>query len=349
MEKTPSFPPYKPPVLSRFQALLLNAILLRSSPWIVPFGTGELHITPLPDPASFSPACAVLLEIGGTSWRLELDDTALLLRHEVFFPSQEEAIPLPEERNLPAEVRRALLEALSSPFLAELKKSLNTSFTIQDVDFAPHEEKASCCAAFKAFIPAHDGLAELTALVRLIPLNPEDSSFLAHALQNLPIRSTGPMENTVKTIPLELALESGYLFLQRKEVSLLSREDILLPEVWTMPEKLTLRIQRSNAAPLMAVCTISGGTAAISSPLSEEPEPSMDTPETKDLDVRLSFELDRRIITVGELEALSQGYTFSMNSLGDSSVTIRANGKAIAMGRMVDMGGTLGVQISEIL
>ena len=134
-----------------------------------------------------------------------------------------------------------------------------------------------------------------------------------------------------------------------EEAASLSTEDVLLPEVWTAPENLTLRIRREDAPDLTAPCTVNGMQATLASPLAEEPDASMDTPEIKDIDIRLSFELDRRIITVGELEAITPGYTFSLNGDLASPVTIRANGKAIARGRLVDMDGTLGVQIAETL
>ena len=75
----------------------------------------------------------------------------------------------------------------------------------------------------------------------------------------------------------------------------------------------------------------------------------MENPELNEIDIRLSFELDRRIITVGDLESLTPGYTFTLNCDVMSPVTIRANGKAIARGRLVDLDGTLGVQIAETL
>ena len=75
----------------------------------------------------------------------------------------------------------------------------------------------------------------------------------------------------------------------------------------------------------------------------------MDSTEQNDIDIRLSFELDRRLITVGELASLEPGYVFTMDGSGQSPVTIRANGKAIARGRLVDLSGTLGVQLTETL
>ena len=153
----------------------------------------------------------------------------------------------------------------------------------------------------------------------------------------------------MKTVPLEVALESGYLYISHEEVATLEPEDVLLPEVWTAPDTLILRLRRECAPGLTASCTVNENVVTLASPLSEEPDASMDNSEINNIDIRLSFELDRRIITVGELEALAPGYTFSLNGDMSSPVTIRANGKAIARGRLVDMDGTLGVQIAETL
>ncbi len=70
--------------------------------------------------------------------------------------------------------------------------------------------------------------------------------------------------------------------------------------------------------------------------------------EQNDMDIRLSFELDSRVITAGDLSTLNPGYAFSFGT-EESCVTVRANGKAVAKGRLVDMGGVLGVQLTETL
>lgn len=180
-------------------------------------------------------------------------------------------------------------------------------------------------------------------------LHGRSASVLAERLRHLPLRSRGPLSAVLKSVPLEVAFESGYVLLNLRDAASLAPDDVLLPDVWTAPEQLTLRILRGPAGWLTAPCTFKEGNAVIASPLSEEPEPFMDNPDQKDIDIRLSFELDRRLITVGELETLAPGYTFSLPCDAQTPVTIRANGKAIARGRLVDMNGTLGVQIAETL
>lgn len=342
------YPTFRPPFLSREKALLQNALLLRPSPWHSPFGAGEISLIPLPEAPSFSPACVLDVEIDGTKWQASFDSTAMLLRHEAFADATGQP-PTFDERTLPEEVRRALMESLLEPVLSALQSSLGRHVSIQNAAFGQASAKTAFSAGFKASFSACNGLPELTTFVCLSPLQGESVEVLTGALKGLSVRHDGPLKEALKTVPLEVALESGYLYMGHEEVATLEVEDVLLPEVWTAPETLTLHLRREYAPGLTASCTVNGNSVTLASPLSEEPDASMDNSEINDIDIRLSFELDRRVITVGELEALTPGYTFSLNGDMTSPVTIRANGKAIARGRLVDMDGTLGVQIAETL
>lgn len=70
--------------------------------------------------------------------------------------------------------------------------------------------------------------------------------------------------------------------------------------------------------------------------------------DTGALELVVSFELERRLMSVQDISALSPGYTFAMGSDPLSPVTVRVNGKAVGAGRLVDVQGVLGVQITEL-
>lgn len=342
-------PSFRPPFLSPEKAALQNSLCLRAYPWSTGFGSGSVTLSLLPDIPNFPPACVLDLDMDGTLWQLEADSTAMLLRHDIFRSSENDA-PLPDERLLPAEVRRALLESLLTPTLDLLRSALNRPLSLTDARFSSENqaEHRDVTLGFKADFTG-ENLPDMTVFLRLSPLRKEDAAVLGSAVKAFPVRSDGPLQTVLKGVPLEVTLESGYLLLNAQDVAALGREDVLIPETWTLPETLTLRVRRGAAKDLTAVCDISNGQAVLRSPLSEEPDPLMDNPDLKDMDIRLSFELERRIITVGELESLAPGYTFALESDMNAPVTIRANGKAVARGRLVDMNGTLGVQIAETL
>ena len=350
MAESVYYPTYKAPFLSPERALVQNGLSLRPWPWDAAFGAGEASLSLLPEAPEFSPSCAIALEMDGAAWLLEMDDVSFLLRHSVFTDAEGGNSPDIDERALPDEVRRALLESLLEQPLAALRSCLNRPLLITDVRFSPeHAGKAAFSLGFAARLSACNGLPEQTVFLRLSPGKAEDAAWLATALRALPQRRSGPLSGTLKSVPLEVALESGYLFLKAGQIVSLGVEDVLLPEAWTAPETLTLRLNLGEGKILSALCTVADGMATLSSPLSEEADPAMDSSLQNDIDIRLSFELDRRLITVGELEALTPGYAFSLNCDMQAPVTIRANGKAIARGRLVDMNGVLGVQIAETL
>ena len=69
---------------------------------------------------------------------------------------------------------------------------------------------------------------------------------------------------------------------------------------------------------------------------------------TNELETVISFELERRVINIGDMQSITKGYTFALGSDKDSPVTLRVNGKDMGRGKLVDMDGMLGVQITKL-
>ena len=68
--------------------------------------------------------------------------------------------------------------------------------------------------------------------------------------------------------------------------------------------------------------------------------------DTGELEVTLTFELERRLMTVRDVETLAPGYTFAFGGDALAPVTLYANGKSVGKGRLVDLNGTLSVPAS---
>ena len=59
--------------------------------------------------------------------------------------------------------------------------------------------------------------------------------------------------------------------------------------------------------------------------------------DTGELEVTLTFELERRLMTVRDVETLAPGYTFAFGGDALAPVTLYANGKSVGKGRLVDL------------
>ncbi|MBP3730130.1 MAG: FliM/FliN family flagellar motor switch protein, partial [Mailhella sp.] len=147
-------------------------------------------------------------------------------------------------------------------------------------------------------------------------------------------------------VPLEVCFEAGYVFLNADAASNLQAGDVLMPDTWTPPATIRALFWQGSSACKIMECSFSEGKATISTCLTESDDMENIANE---LEIRLSFELERRMISIADLETLSPGYVFDLECDAQSPVTVRANGKPIALGRIVDINGTIGVQLTQKL
>lgn len=61
--------------------------------------------------------------------------------------------------------------------------------------------------------------------------------------------------------------------------------------------------------------------------------------------IKLTFDLGEREISLGELRSIGAGYVFEMGRDVRHAVTIRANGRSIGEGELVDIDGLIGVSV----
>ncbi|MBF0100932.1 MAG: type III secretion system cytoplasmic ring protein SctQ [Desulfobacterales bacterium] len=67
-----------------------------------------------------------------------------------------------------------------------------------------------------------------------------------------------------------------------------------------------------------------------------------------DLTVQIHFEVGQKEMTLGELKTIQPGYTIDLNGSLEKPVMLRANGKSIGCGEIIQIDQRLGVRILEI-
>lgn len=67
-----------------------------------------------------------------------------------------------------------------------------------------------------------------------------------------------------------------------------------------------------------------------------------------DLNVELTFVVGQTTLTVGDLRNLAVGYTFELFTPAGQGISICANGKDIGKGEIIEVGGHLGVRVTEL-
>ncbi len=160
-------------------------------------------------------------------------------------------------------------------------------------------------------------------------------------------------------VPVRLSLDVGWTDLSFATFRQLEKRDlILLDDCWVVPDgRIFLRAGRQVGLP----AEIEGARIVITGQLEEimyddadddqddDNDNESETEKTLDgIQMRISFDLGQRSMTLGELRKLSPGYVFELGRPVRSAVNIRANGKLIGEGELVDVDGQIAVSILNL-
>ncbi len=344
--------PFRAPALSPLEAHVFNLLCTRAQPWpVVVSGTPctlEAACLAVPVP----PVCAFDAVCGERTWRVELGSLRLLALHPAL-------AGVPPGTALPEALQLAVLDLLAAP-LAELAQSfLNVPLAVRNARMISSAEPAVCALPLLLRVPAgtEPSVEAYPVPIRLCLPDRESALELVERLDALPRRRSLGLAGDV---PIPVSLEAGRMRLSVNELSSLEPEDILLPEAYPAREgRFALRLCAMSRSRAFACSVVEGG-ATILSVLHLEEEPMSDTHDTAaeaapsegvdtgELEVTLTFELERRLMTVRDVETLAPGYTFAFGGDALAPVTLYANGRPVGKGRLVDLNGTLGVQVISL-
>ncbi len=344
---------YTPPPLNPLEARFLNVLLTRDWPRGFDLYGKSCSFTADPWQAPFAAACGLDLEVTGETWRVLFSSAGLLGLH----PAGARIAGSP---GLPEALRLALFELSLAPVLKPLADffGLDKQPSIVAESGEPMAG-AVCSVPLTLCLPDED-----IAVTLYIPGKASAEALLLRLGQRQRKRNPAP------ALWLSVALETGSMLLALPELSALKTGDILLPAAYPgCRGELCLRL-----APDLAIrCSVDEGRATVLGfehalpPLAENEtrrkemadtlpdavaQENTASPETAvnldTLELTVTFELERRLMSIAEIAALTPGYTFTLPADTSGPVTVRANGKALATGRLVDVGGVLGVQLVRL-
>ncbi len=190
-------------------------------------------------------------------------------------------------------------------------------------------------------------------------VDPLGLGFLAGAWKSLPA-SAARNEFTYRDLPVPLRFAIGWTDIDMRQLRELCAGDILVPdECWLKDgSQLMLRAGDGHAFE----CTLNKTTLEVT----EGPRPIMsdslefddqDDDENEggpgdasfdDLPVRLSFDLGERTVTLAELRGIGPGYSFDLGRELRRAVHIRANGKTVGEGELVEIDGRIGIAVVSL-
>lgn len=366
MNAVPTFSPLMLPARDSTRVRLMNAFCRSGLEKRFPLGLVEARACVLAAPAGFTPDVVVTLRVGsgedaaGGRWNIFASSRILLRAHAFFAEPELKGVPLTA---LPSELQAALTEKLLAPVLEHASRALGVAVRFED--FRPARPEELLPASSIAFTLEAAGCPEVV-FAALSPASPNlqggaDADPFIAALEALPRLETGFL--SWEGLPLAVRVVAAEMGLTMEEFVALEPGDVLLPPDW-MPERSALRLDLYSDDRRIASADASLGGHVRNAEDADAGDPASpsnacmiasdfaDVQEktvmiSDDLPVTVTFELENRTVTLGELKSLAPGYVFRLAVDPAAPVTIRANGRAVAKGRLVDVNGVPGVEIVE--
>jgi type III secretion protein Q len=174
-------------------------------------------------------------------------------------------------------------------------------------------------------------------------------------------RLPGKRRRSVDHLPVTWSIEVGRVDLAASRVRALACLDIILANGTGALHEREIRLVNGHDLALTGKAVqpgrfkveniMKGGKDTMKKTSAPSDKSPAATLATADIPVSLVFEIGQIQITIGELQHLQAGYTFSLTESIDMDrpVTIKANGVAIGKGEMVMIDDRLGVRIHEFM
>ncbi|WP_461211043.1 type III secretion system cytoplasmic ring protein SctQ [Desulfocurvus sp. DL9XJH121] len=345
---------YTPPVLSPGELRLHNALAGRDAGFGLAVGGRSWRVEPRPGAADCGLPAVLGVRVGATLWRICLAATQDLY----------EALDIPDDidrGSLPEAVLWGIAEARLENVLRALE-----ALTGESAQFtSPDESPGTPCGCLEFSLASPEGGA-IRGWAH-VPLDARTLEALERVLAKRPRLSHG-----LGVVPLEFCLEAGGMSLALSKLRRLEPGDVLLPEAWhpsagfvyLSAPPLRVRVPWPDTGSGMwsivkeSESSMSEAkneaTAAAQAPDAAQAKEASPLQGIKGglggIEVDVVFEIGRLRLNVEDLETLGEGRTLPLpQSLGPHvPVTILGNGRKLGTGRIVNVGETLGVQVTAL-
>ncbi|GEM75457.1 type III secretion system cytoplasmic ring protein SctQ [Vibrio sagamiensis] len=157
-------------------------------------------------------------------------------------------------------------------------------------------------------------------------------------------KATSYLTNSI-TLPFSLSLGETKLKIEQFQ-SLEKGDVIFFDQCYLSQHQAILKVSNQN----LWRCELDGNTITIlqkDSSMNDTNNLEVLT-DHQQLPVEISFDIGSQTVTLEQLNSLQPGFTFELNQPVNKPVTVRANGKAIGQGELVNVNEHLGVRLLDL-
>ncbi|WP_419658336.1 type III secretion system protein YscQ/HrcQ [Desulfosarcina variabilis str. Montpellier] len=271
----------------------------------------------------------------------------LTLENEFISNTFGEHQSMAELNKIPVYLRNIALEIAAEQILDSFEKYCNCKSTIVESSKIVESEEERIYLQFELLREKDSACFHGS-----IETNPEGMVWFLEKYDQLPSLH----ERKGFQIPLKVNFEIGYTLMSIEEIDGIELNDIILIDNRLSPQKSHVIVNMGDLIIFDGHNNPAGkivlGNKAIQR-IGEDMEKEENKPRRLaepligDIPVKLTFKVGETQITFAELMDLQPGYIFEMNNGLEKPVEIKANGKSVGMGELVEIGDRLGVRVLE--
>lgn len=340
----PPVRPWAAPMVSTHDLLLRNALHLRRQPWTFHW-QGRVLACAL-GAAAAPPATRLLratFDWQGEPCHVLLPVSLLERLLSLIWPGE----AWPSGISGPAILWRAVFHALQRSWTDIAAPAADVHLRTVDLD-VPSASEAEPLLSWQLSAVSDDAFVpEMVA--GWLALSPAAASRLARLMHDQPVDGAGEWE----AIPLPLRLLAGWTDLPAAEIATLGVGDVIVMDasyVGANRQGFSLCLGHHCAWHVRYRDGRHVIEKGVHHPMTDPISPGDHEPvvHLEHVPVRLTFDLGDREVTLGELKAFLPGYVFNLGREPGAAVCIRANGRVIGEGELVDIDGRIGVAVVRL-
>lgn len=344
--QTPSITHFEPRSIPGHEAYLLNRIFRKNGCFGVTLGDQAYQVKFSPVPFMYQPALALEIGAGESQARISLE-------HMDFMSGVSEVVGNLSPGQMPEELRNAVFETVFESTMKRFEVWSGLHSHVRQVLYPINDQ-----AAFDAFF-ADYGRTLFFQLIRVADQRPirGQISFKGNAMAlfaDLLEKIQAFAFTTWENMPFGARVEIGFTSIKLGDVRNLGRHDIVLFDQCGLDPK-------QDGFHGMAMLRIPGDMVMVGN-LNQSifTVEKMEMQEQHDgnenvmadgldqLDINMVFEIGRKEINLGDLRAIQPGFVIDLEQPLEKPVSIRANGKLIGRGELVQVEDSLGVRFLEL-
>lgn len=374
------------PQLSPYAARFGNFFFCFDTVCTFDFYGKNIQIRPLFDKKIDTCSFVLVLKIGTSTWKIAFQKDDILLFNPAIKNVDE--IQENYASLFPPEVKQALLESVFTPVIKQCSQKLGMEITVDGVEFPVQQEDFSAYLAFAFEEKSESEISPQNIFYVQIPEEQQSLQVLAKLEQVLvPEKKDGQAISEVR-LPLAFCVGQTELTVQdlqavslgdyilfdeyypkneqirlypclygQKENTAFGTGDYWLGNLKDKEIEIVEWIsachkQNEQETPDAGAQTKTGEDKKMEEKKAEENTQAgseVSSPlSVENIAVNVQFSLAERMMSLQDLQSINAGYVFALENDFLAPVTLFVNGKSIGKGKIVDINGTVGVQVVEI-